>query len=645
MVLRIGATALVAGALCLFGPLLAQDEPLEARAAVQSQQVYVGQNFLLQLQIHGTDQPDPVDIGPLERDFVVSEAGGGASNSTSVSIVNGRMSRQVQRSYNLNYRLAARRAGDLQIPALGISSAGRSARTQPIALRVMPPQENDDFKLRLTLSEARAYVGQPVTLTVDWYIGREIREYSFTMPLLEDSRFEIIEPPSPSAGQAAAAVLEIQLGDRRATGVTMPGELAGRKYTLLRFRKLLIPREPGSFALPPATVTFTAASPSQARQRDLFDDFLGGGLFSGAFGRRAAVETLAIPSGRPRLEVLPLPSAGRPAGFNGWIGQFQIQAEAKPTAVVVGEPITLSMSVEGARALPALPLPRLDVQTELTRGFKVPREIGAGEDRGGARHFTQTLRARHAGVSAIPPIELPFFDPAQGEYRIARSEPIPVAVQPSRIVTADDAEGAGAGAGEPRQLTVESSEQGIGHNYTDASALVPMQGGWAAWLRPLGPSWLGLALFGLPPLLFSGLLAARLHRQSPNAFRMRGRSPYARWRTAVAAVALDQRSGSEVAQGLLIALRAYLGSKLAGRGASAAAWTYVDTEARLAEATSRQGGRRRSVDAETLALLRSVFERCEAGSYAGGGAMDDGWVRQLVDDGGTVVDRIEEALR
>ena len=97
MVLRIGATALVAGALCLFGPLLAQDEPLEARAAVQSQQVYVGQNFLLQLQIHGTDQPDPVDIGPLERDFVVSEAGGGASNSTAVSIVNGRMSRQVQR--------------------------------------------------------------------------------------------------------------------------------------------------------------------------------------------------------------------------------------------------------------------------------------------------------------------------------------------------------------------------------------------------------------------------------------------------------------------------------------------------------------------------------------------------------------------
>ena len=35
----------------------------------------------------------------------MSEAGGGSSNSTSVSIVNGRMTRQVQRGYNFIYRL------------------------------------------------------------------------------------------------------------------------------------------------------------------------------------------------------------------------------------------------------------------------------------------------------------------------------------------------------------------------------------------------------------------------------------------------------------------------------------------------------------------------------------------------------------
>ena len=621
----------------------AQDEPLQAKAAVQSQQVYVGQHFLLQIQVEGTDQPDPVDISALEDDFVVSEAGGGASNSTSVSIVNGRMTRQVQRGYNFNYRLSARRAGNAQIPALVISAGGRSARTEPIAIRVMPPQENDDFKLRLSLSESRAYVGQPVTLTVEWYLAREVREYSFTIPLLEDRRFEIIEPPATSSGQRPGDEIEVQLGDRRAKGRTSAGQLNGRKYTVLRFQKLLIPREAGSMRLAAATVTFTSPQPGQSRRRDLFDDFFGGGLFSGAFGGGPVLETLAIPSGRPNLEVLELPSAGRPAGFNGWIGKFDLRAEAKPDSVMVGEPITLSLRVNGSLISSTLPLPALDQQPALAREFKVPREIGAGQSRDGALHFTQTLRARHDGVASIPPIELPYFDPDLGEYAIARSEPIPLSVEPSRIVTADDAEGLGPSV--PRQLEVESSERGIGHNYTDATALVPMQDGLGAWLRPLGPTWLAVLLLGLPPLAYGGLLAGRLQGQSRRVFGWRSKSPHARWRNAVGASAAERWSEAEATQAVLAALRQYFGARLAGRGSSAAAWTYSDIEAQLAERFSRGDGDDAGVDADALALLRSVFERCEASSYAGGGAQDKEWVRHLVNDANRAVLRIEEALR
>ena len=287
----------------------------------------MGQHFLLQIQVQGTDQPDPMDISALEADFSVSEAGGGASNSTSVSIVNGRMTQQVRRGYNFNYRLAARRAGSLQIPALVISAGGNSARTVPIALRVMPPQENDDFKLRLSLSEARAYVGQAVTLTVEWYLAREVREYSFAMPVLEDRRFEIVEPPATASGQRSNDEVEIQLGDRRAKGRTSAGQLDGRRYTVLRFQKLLIPREAGSIRLPAATVNVhVAAAPGSRAAGICLMTFLAGGLFSGAFGGGPVLETLAIPSGRPSLRVLDLPAEGRPTAFNGWIGKFELQS-------------------------------------------------------------------------------------------------------------------------------------------------------------------------------------------------------------------------------------------------------------------------------------------------------------------------------
>lgn len=627
--------------------LAAQQEPLQARAGVENTRVYVGQQFLLQIQVQGTDQPDPLDLGPLEPVFTVSEAGGGPSNSTQVSIVNGRMTRQVQRGYNFNYRLAARTAGDHVIPALTISVSGRSARTQPIALRVLPPQENDDFKLRMSLSETRAYVGQPVRLTVAWYIGREVRDFSFTMPLLDDRRFDVLESDSAlsaaNRAQASDEVMEIQLGDRRATARKGRGEVDGRSYTLLRFEKLLIPRTRGDIVLPAATVTFVTPGPGQSRPRGMLDDFFGGGFFSGVFGRQRLLETLAIPSNRPRLAVLDLPAAGRPAGFNGWIGEFQIQAEGKPTSVAVGEPITLSLRVRGPGMLATAQLPPLDQQPALAQDFKIPREMATGENRGGARYFTQTLRAKHDGVTQIPPIELNYFSPNARAYRTARSEPVPLEVEASRIVTAEDAEG--SGVAEPRQLEVASSEQGIAHNYVDASALEPTAGGWGLWLRPMGPAPLSLVLLAMPPLVCLGLLAVRLNKKHGGLPWWRTRSAHAQWRASVNAIDLEGLTGSEAAAAVLAALRTYLDARVGDADSGRVAWTYAEAAGRLRAVGDESNGRITPPDNETLAALRDVFERCEAGTYAATAQADMEWRSQLVSDAQAAVDRIEESRR
>lgn len=637
---RTVCAALAAG--LLLSPLTAsaQDSPLNVLAAVQSQRVYVGQHFLLQLQVQGSDQPDPVDISSLEADFAVTEAGGGSSNSTSVSIVNGRMTQQVRRGYNLNYRLAARRAGNLRIPALTVTANGQTASTEPIALAVQPPQENDDFKFRLELSETRAYVGQPVTLTATWYIGRQPENFRFTMPLLDDERFEIRDLASDAAlrGQGRNDVMEIRLGDRTAIARQSQGQIDGRNYTVLRFRKLLVPRESGSIELAAATVTFNTPRPGQARSRSLFDDFFG----SGVFGGRLVMETLAIPSNRPRLDVLDLPAAGRPASFNGWIGKFDIEAQAQPTAVDVGEPITLSLKVKGTGMPLSSRPPRLDQQPALTNDFQVPREIGAGEEQGGSWEFTQTLRAKHDRVAEIPQIELPYFDPEAGEYRIARSEPIPLEVAAARIVTAEDAEGVGS---VPSQFTVESTDEGIAHNYVDASALEPMDYGAGSWMRALGPTPLALAILLVPPIAFLALVVVRSGKRYGGGLRWRSRSAYSHWRKSAAAVHPDQMAGPEVAAAILVAIREYLGIRLAGSSSAAAAWTSSDAERRLRQLVQSGKAKDTIVEDAGLTALRDVFERCEAGSYAGGGAQDADWGKKLLGDAQATVDGIEESLR
>ncbi len=619
----------------------AQDGPLNAGVAVQSRQVYVGQQFLLQIQIEGTDRPDPLDVRPLERDFDVTEAGGGASNSTSVSIVNGRMTRQVRRGYNLNYRLAAKAEGEAVVPSLTITASGRSARTQPLQMQVLPPQENDDFKLRLSLSDTRAYVGQPLTLTATWYIGREVQEFSFTMPLLDDRRLDVLDPPA--SGQAQDDLIKIPLGNRQAAARQEVGELGGRRYPVLQFEKVLVPRVAGSIDLSPSTVTFVTPKPGPSRRRDPFDDLFSDSFFSGVFGSRRELETLAIPSNRVRLEVLDLPVEGRPVGFNGWIGQFQLGAEAKPTAVAVGEPITLDLTVRGDGILESAAFPALNRQPALARDFNVPREIGAGEGGRSVRSFTQTLRAKHDGVTRVPAIELPYFDPKEGAYRIARSEPIPLEVEPSRIVTVEDAEGRGATG--PRQLEVESSSEGLAHNFVDSSALVSMPGGWGAWLRPLGPLPFAIALLALPPLVFLGAVAVRLGGSLRALGRLRARSPGSRWRSAASAIDPRRDDGRRVAEAVLSGLREYLGARFGGAPSESAAWTFGDVKERLGGLASGSDGKTGLAAEELLVLLRGVFERCEAGTYAGVQPMDESARRQLVADASQAVERIEEALR
>lgn len=639
-----GRVILIASIALLASPGRAQQEALQAQAAVRSDQVYVGQPFLLQIQIRGTDAPDPVDVEPLAKDFVVSEAGGGSSNSTSVTIVNGRMTQQVRKGYNLNYRIAPRRQGELVIPSLVVSANGASAATQPLRIRALPPAENEDFKLRLSLSESRAYVGQPVSLDVEWFVGREVREFSFTMPLLEDGRFEIIDPSSPSSssGQQAEDSVEIALGDRRATAVKGVGTLDGRQFTVLRFRKLLVPKAVGTAQLPAASVTFVTPSARRVRSRGLIDDFFGGGVFSDVFGGRRVMETLSVPSNRPRLEVLDLPRAGRPGGFNGWIGEFEVRAEATPTAVKVGEPITLQIGVRGSGMLPLAQLPALHEQPALASDFNVPKEIGAPEERGRERVFTQTLRAKHDRVARIPPLELPYFDPRSGAYRVATTEPIPITVEPSRIVTAEDAVGRGAA---PRQLEVESSEQGIAHNYVDASALEAMSVTPGAWLRALGPLPAALALLLLPPLAVCGLLAARTRGRLGSVLLSRAQSPRRAWRKAASGINADSGSGREVAAAVLSALRRYFGSRLAGSAAESSAWTSADVDARLSRLAGERGLSLDLAEDPLPALLKSVFDRCEAASYAGLSTMTLDWRKQLLEDAGRVVELVEERWR
>jgi hypothetical protein len=373
----------------------AQNASVNAR--VSSNDVYAGQSLLLEIDVDGSDSPSAPDLSALDAHFRIQDAGGGSRNSQSITIINGRLSRQVERGYTFRYSLVPRSEGTFTIPSIAVPVDGNTLRTAAITIHVNPATEVADFKLRASLSASKAYVGQPLLLTTTWYIGRNVDQAVFGMPFLEDDRFEIsdlnVDLTNPSDD-----LLELVVNNRKVVAQRAMGTLEGREFLTVRFVKVVIPKQPGRYELPSSTVSFRAVNTVRAAPQGF------GGVFGSSLFSRTVYEDLAVPSNKPVLEVSALPTQGRPANFSGLVGSFHISAAASPTDVRVGDPINLEVALSGPSYLDYVRLPNLSLSPGMAAGFTIPDERPQGIVKGRAKIFTQAIRAKSVNVEEIPGI-------------------------------------------------------------------------------------------------------------------------------------------------------------------------------------------------------------------------------------------------
>ena len=299
-------------------------EALSARSAVEKSEVFTGESFIFQIQVGGHDAPDGPDVSGI-RDFNVQSLGGQQNSSSSITIVNGRMTEKVRRGYIFSYRLTPKKAGLLTIPSIKVSAKGQTVSTQPVRIRAIKPTEIEDFKLRLELSSTKCYVGQPITLTATWYIGKDVEGFKFNLPVLADERFAVADVDTQIDPGQKNLYLRIPVGDGEVIGKKGRDRLDGTQYMTVRFQKILIPMKAGTLTIPQGTVACNAVMGYQKNRQssDPFDRFFDDDFF---FGRkkRAIVKKFVIPSNEPILTVLDLPEEGKPANFTGLVGKYSI---------------------------------------------------------------------------------------------------------------------------------------------------------------------------------------------------------------------------------------------------------------------------------------------------------------------------------
>lgn len=394
--------------------LLAATAQAQVQVSASVNRDRISQAEAVELSITVEGSAGAIMAEPTLPDLSDFEIVGIPATSQQMSVINGTINARMVYTYTL----APTRAGKLRIGAVSLKVGGRTYNTTPITVTVtsggtrsdpllpqpgnpfdpgiMPPDDTSErFLAKQSVDHQTAYVGQQITYTFSFFQGDQ---------LFGDADHTEAETPG---------FVALRLPETPSTSVTVNN----RPYTVHRRLKALFPTTPGKHTIGEASVAIVR------------DPLLG------------REELIAKPI---TINVLPLPTANQPAGFEGAIGSFTVSVSADRQAVRAGETVNCTVEVRGTGNIRSLGPPQLAVPSWV-RVYQGGEKRDAGPGRGGpvtnqiggTAVFTVLLLPKQAGNLTIPSAHYPYFDPETRSYRSAESQPIQVAVTPGSAVPDD----------------------------------------------------------------------------------------------------------------------------------------------------------------------------------------------------------------
>lgn len=443
-------TAIAIFAITFYG-LSASAMAADVDVRLSTKEGWVGMPVVLQLSINNAadyEQPTLPEIDGCDI-----RSAGAPSQSSQITIINGRQTQK--RSVVMQYLITPRREGTFEIPAITIRVDGRNVVTDKLRFVASKSQTGNLLFVEIHGAKDKVFVGQPLEMTLKIWI-KPFQDKGRNLTLSEEDMWQMISE-STSWGSFADRMKELAGNNQRPGGREVlrdDGQGNERSYYLYEISATVYPKRPGK--IDAENVQIVVNYPTElGKARDPFADFFGdrgfgGGsplsqmmdddFFASPFGNRLTVSATRPIVGEASVdstEVLPVPSEGRPADYRGAVGRYNIVTQATPTDVNAGDPITLNIGISGNGPMELVQAPPLSELPTLTTDFKVADQSLAGFVQDDTKLFSTTIRPRHAGITAIPPIPFSFFDPATEKYETVMSQPISITVKESESLSLD----------------------------------------------------------------------------------------------------------------------------------------------------------------------------------------------------------------
>tara|TARA_B100000809_G_scaffold266892_2_gene332632 strand:- start:5016 stop:6800 length:1785 start_codon:yes stop_codon:yes gene_type:complete len=376
--------------LLLTQSLLAQ---IEFKTKVSKNKLGVNQRLRVEFSINqqGADNFRP----PSFNGFDVV---GGPSQSVNQSWVNGKSSY----SQTYSYIVAPIRKGNLTISGASIEYKGQLVKSNPVKVAVvdaieLPKDPNDpdyianqNVHLEAFVSNTKPYFGEGIYVEYRLYFSNNIAISDFDIKEL---------PKFEGFWNQDIKVEQIKVKN---------GKYQGEDYRYFTIRKaVLIPQKSGKLYLEPLKTDLIIGVPTGR------GDFFGNPITRNI---RKSFSTF-----KKKITVQALPLEGKPADFNGAVGDFELHVGTSKESLKANESTQLKVSISGRGNLKLFEIPKVVTPKELevyTPEHKENLRTSVSGIKGlkGEVYDQYTVVPQYKGKYKIPPVSFSYFSPKDKKY-------------------------------------------------------------------------------------------------------------------------------------------------------------------------------------------------------------------------------------
>ena len=370
--------------------------------------------------------------GPRTVDGFDNLMGPTRSQQSSTQIINGKVTSSQSITYT--YILKAVKEGNFSIPAATIVADGEQIISNAVQIKVLPADtqassstessssnnnrqnnsserssassgntvSNDELFITATATKTNVHEQEAFLLTYKIYTLVDLNGFdSVKLPDFKGFHSQEVELPNQSW----------QLEHYK-----------GRNYHTTVYRQfVLFPQQSGELAIEPAR--FDASIRKVVRSVDPFDAFFNG-------GSNFAEVKKPLTTSKITVNVKALPS-GKPSGFSGGVGDFNITSSISTQQVKTNDAITVKLIISGTGNMKLLSNPKIEFPSDFeVFDPKVEDKVRLTRDGlTGNRVIEYLAIPRHAGSFTIPAVNFSYFDLKSQSYKTLRTEEYKIEVE------------------------------------------------------------------------------------------------------------------------------------------------------------------------------------------------------------------------